>query len=186
MIKLDPAINLFLAPAECKEFINAWMESRELHCLLIHPIPFDIQVYEPQSDARFSEYQEAWLDMSPFTIQKDYNSLAISNRGCLLFRFPFFGETVLVEGSIGSIAENDLKQQLWSELARCIFEKTTEGMWVYNLRTGKLSFTQTHRYSEEAAHLSEQGVVLRAESGYDLFFPNKPTPKTIELLRMDD
>jgi hypothetical protein len=176
MITLDPVIGLFLTQEEVAGVLYSWLSSHSLNCVFLRSLPFAIQAYKSGDPIVLGDFEQAWIDISPFGTQaKNSTELAFMNRESLRFRFPKLTDKSIIEGSIGSLATTHPRKQLWLSLAQEIVAMTTSGMWVYNTSTKRVFFDSNHRCSKQAACLQSQGIALRASSGNDLFYPERPT-----------
>jgi hypothetical protein len=175
MVSLDRVLSAFLTRQEAEDLLQRWLQEHTLHCVLVHWLPFEFQVYPPRG-RNLAHFDEARIDLVPFTSQaKNDIELTMPSRESLRFIFPQESEAGLVAGSFGTLAKSGPRRKLWIALVQQVVDATKEGMWVHNTSNGNVFFESRYRYSQQAALLHSQGMPLRESSGSDLFSPEKPS-----------
>lgn len=179
MIRLDPGLRFFMTRNETETLFKSWLATHELHCVLCRWFPWEYCDCHSVDGISLPNYEEAWLDLSPFP-QNACNQidLALANRERLRLSFPIENSSSLIMGKLGSLARTGPRAKLWSLLAKQLCSVTKEGMHGRIKSHSELLPAPKVFYSEEARKMHVNGIRLCDSSGNEEYFPDKPSTMT--------
>lgn len=179
MIRLDPVLCFFMTRAETETLLKSWLAAHELHCVLCRWFPWEYCDCHSVDGISLPNYEEAWLDLSPFPQNaRNQIDLALANRESLRLSFPIEIDSSLIMGTLGSLARTGPRAKLWSSLAKQLCSITKDGMSARNKGSSEFLPAPKVFYSEEARKMHVNGIRLCDSSGNEEYFPEKLSTMT--------
>jgi hypothetical protein len=91
------------------------------------------------------------------------------NPDCLSVTIGKYENEGLVESGIGAQTDNKDALKIWRKIVKKLKELTLEGAWVVNPHNNAKEFYKSHRYTEAAKKVADEGVTIKPLAGWNYF-----------------
>jgi hypothetical protein len=168
---MQTTVSVFATRDEIQTWLACQAERFDLHFALVRHWPefsviplMDWQHFKEQEQA--VQAREVWIDLRPVRHQcKGQLDCCDKNHDRLALQLPQLGPEGLREGSLGTLAADEVHLRVWRSIIRYFRGHTTAGVWVVNPASNARVFYNRIRYSPGIAALHRNGLQLLPFAG---------------------